>query len=133
MTGTHGGVVLAASCTGECQKSGPLGLALILLLCVACYFLFKSMSKHLRRVREEFPYRGGTASRPVDEPPAAEEPTPTEPTETGRTETGPTETGPTATGVVPPDGELTDHPAAAPHLPPGGSGQPDRTTDADSP
>jgi hypothetical protein len=40
---------------GENKKSGPIGLAVILLLCVACYFLFKSMSKHLRRVREEFP------------------------------------------------------------------------------
>jgi hypothetical protein len=45
----------AAACTGECQKSGPLGLLVILLLCVACYFLFKSMSKHLKRVRENFP------------------------------------------------------------------------------
>lgn len=41
--------------SGESKKSGPIGLAVILLLCVACYFLFKSMSKHLRRVREDFP------------------------------------------------------------------------------
>jgi len=41
--------------TSEGSKSGPLGLVLILVLCVACYFLFKSMSKHLRKVREEFP------------------------------------------------------------------------------
>jgi hypothetical protein len=41
--------------TGEAAKSGPLGLALILVLCVACYFLFKSMSKHLKKVREQFP------------------------------------------------------------------------------
>lgn len=40
---------------GEGVKSGPIGLAVILLLCVAVYFLFKSMSKHLKRVREEFP------------------------------------------------------------------------------
>jgi hypothetical protein len=40
---------------GEGVKSGPLGLAVILVLCVAVYFLFKSMSKHLRKVREEFP------------------------------------------------------------------------------
>jgi hypothetical protein len=45
--------VLAAS--NESKKSGPIGLAVILLLCVACYFLMKSMSKHLRKVREEFP------------------------------------------------------------------------------
>lgn len=47
-------VVLAAK-SGEAVKSGPWGLAIILVLCVACYFLFKSMSKHLRRVREQFP------------------------------------------------------------------------------
>lgn len=51
-----------ASCTGECQKSGPLGLATILLLCVACYFLFKSMSKHMRRVREGFPVKDAASS-----------------------------------------------------------------------
>lgn len=47
------GSVLAAG--GEAKKSGPLGLVVILVLCVACYFLFKSMSKHLRTVREDFP------------------------------------------------------------------------------
>jgi hypothetical protein len=46
---------VATSCTGECQKSGPLGLLVILLLCVACYFLFKSLSRHLRNVRDHFP------------------------------------------------------------------------------
>ncbi len=40
---------------GEAKKAGPIGLVVIVLLCVACYFLFKSMSKHLKRVREEFP------------------------------------------------------------------------------
>ena len=51
------GTVLAKS--GEGGKAGPIGLAVILLLCIACYFLFKSMSKHMRQVREHFP---------VDEP-----------------------------------------------------------------
>jgi hypothetical protein len=41
--------------SGESKKSGPLGLVIIIVLCIGCYFLFKSMSKHLRRVREEFP------------------------------------------------------------------------------
>jgi hypothetical protein len=45
--------VLAKS--GEAAKSGPIGLAIILVLCIACYFLFKSMSKHLKAVREDFP------------------------------------------------------------------------------
>jgi len=46
---------------GEAVKSGPWGLAIVLLLCVAAYFLFKSMSKHLKKVREEFP-----ADRPAE-------------------------------------------------------------------
>ena len=41
--------------SGEAAKSGPIGLAVIILLCIACYFLFKSMSKHLRRVRDRYP------------------------------------------------------------------------------
>lgn len=48
-------LVLAAAPTGEAAKSGPWGLVSILVLCVACYFLFKSMSRHLRKVRETFP------------------------------------------------------------------------------
>ena len=56
---------------GEDKKSGPIGLAVILALCVICYFLFKSMSRHLRKVREEFP-----EGRPADPPsiPAAAPP-----------------------------------------------------------
>lgn len=57
-------VLAASSSGGESQKSGPIGLAVILVLCVACYFLFKSMSRHLRKVREEFPADAGS-------PPAA--------------------------------------------------------------
>lgn len=58
--------------TSEGSKSGPIGLAIILLLCVACYFLFKSMSGHLRKVREDFPANpptaptGGTRAVPVE-------------------------------------------------------------------
>jgi hypothetical protein len=47
--------LLARAKGGEGVKSGPIGLAVILLLCVAAYFLFKSMSKHLKRVRDDFP------------------------------------------------------------------------------
>ena len=35
-------------------KAGPVALFVIVLLCVAAYFLFRSMSRHLRRVPEEF-------------------------------------------------------------------------------
>jgi hypothetical protein len=41
--------------TGEAAKAGPIAFAVILVLCVACYFLFKSMSRHMKRVRENFP------------------------------------------------------------------------------
>lgn len=65
--------VLAA--TGEAAKSGPLGLLIILVLCVICYFLFKSMSRHLKRVREDFPgqerpARSDAPPAPPAEPPA---------------------------------------------------------------
>lgn len=56
--------VLAKS--GEAAKSGPIGLAVILILCIVCYFLFKSMSKHMRKVREEFPDQSSFEKRPPD-------------------------------------------------------------------
>jgi hypothetical protein len=70
-----GALVLAGAllADGENKKSGPIGLAVILVLCVACYFLFKSMSKHLRKVREEFPIdappQGGELSPAPARPP----------------------------------------------------------------
>jgi hypothetical protein len=53
--GTAALAVTLAAKSGEAAKSGPIGLAVILILCVGCYFLFKSMSKHMRHVREDFP------------------------------------------------------------------------------
>lgn len=57
--------------SGEAVKSGPIGFAVILVLCVACYFLFKSMSRHLKKVREEFPTDepAETTGAPADRPP----------------------------------------------------------------
>lgn len=52
--------------TGEAAKAGPIGLVVILLLCIACYFLFKSMSRHMRNVREQFP--GAMPSKGALEP-----------------------------------------------------------------
>lgn len=61
--------LLARANSGEGVKSGPIGLAVILLLCVAAYFLFKSMSKHLKKVREEFPAdEQATPSQPPAKP-----------------------------------------------------------------
>ena len=63
--------------SGEGLKSGPIGFAVILVLCVASYFLFKSMSKHLKKVREEFPVDASTSPPAPTTPahPASEEPT----------------------------------------------------------
>ena len=52
--------------TGEAAKSGPIGLAVILILCIVCYFLFKSMSKHMRKVREEFPGQESSAEQQAE-------------------------------------------------------------------
>lgn len=73
MYGAAAQLVLLAD-SGEAKKAGPLALAIILVLFVACYFLFRSMSRHLRKVRTEFPVgapraeppAGGAPSRPVD-------------------------------------------------------------------
>ena len=54
-----------AAKSGEAAKAGPIAFAVILVLCVVCYFLFKSMSKHLKRVREDFP---------ADPPPSTDAP-----------------------------------------------------------
>lgn len=40
------------------QKAAPLGLFVLVLLGLASYFLFKSMSRHLRHVRDDFPAAG---------------------------------------------------------------------------
>lgn len=59
--------------SGEAAKSGPIGLAIILILCIACYFLFKSMSKHLKTVRENYPPPAEKAPTPPAPPPAVSE------------------------------------------------------------
>ncbi len=45
-------VLLDDDTGGEAKKAGPLWAVVVIALCIACYFLFRSMSKHLRRVRE---------------------------------------------------------------------------------
>jgi hypothetical protein len=70
-------VITALYLAGENQKSGPIGFAVILVLCVGCYFLFKSMSKHLRKVREQFP-----PDEPPQQPPQ-QQPQPDQPEDAG--------------------------------------------------
>jgi len=58
----------------ESKKSGPIGIAVIIVLCVACYFLFKSLSKHLRQVRNgEVPVSAPPPVAPARTPPAPED------------------------------------------------------------
>lgn len=47
-------VLLAAgtSLGDEVHKAGPLWAVVVVLLGIACFFLFRSMSRHLRYVRE---------------------------------------------------------------------------------
>ena len=68
-------LALTVLASDESKKSGPIGLAVILVLCVVCYFLFKSMSRHLRKVREDFGDPkdvGGRAQTAPPRPPTAE-------------------------------------------------------------
>lgn len=66
----------------DTDKAGPLGLLVVILLGIASYFLFRSMSRHLRRVREGFPVAPGpraAGAGPVDPgvaPARANPPTP---------------------------------------------------------
>jgi hypothetical protein len=89
------GLLLAAG--DDQQKAAPLGLFVLLLLGVTCYFLFRSMSRHLKRVREDFPIDAtvpGSLGAPSTRP-------------TGPT--WPSEAGPSGpTGLT----ETTEHPGA---------------------
>jgi hypothetical protein len=67
--------VLAASDTG---KGSPIGLFVVLLLVIAVYLLYRSMTGHIRRLPEKFPGygTGGTddAAGPDAEIPTASPP-----------------------------------------------------------
>jgi hypothetical protein len=93
--------LLARARGGEGVKSGPIGLAVILVLCVAVYFLFKSMSKHLRRVRENFP-----------------EDTPTTGTSTTGTASGASDRQPAPTAPAAPAAPQAPNPTASSERPP---------------
>lgn len=58
--------LLADAPTG---KAGPIGLFVIVVLCVACWFLFRSMSRHLKRVPESFDEDPGGNTTAGDVPP----------------------------------------------------------------
>lgn len=78
------GVLLAG---GDSGRASPIGLFVILALCVAVYFLWKSLNRHLKRVPDSF---GGDAERSDTAAPDAAQP------DTGRQDTsaGPDVPGP---------------------------------------
>ncbi|HEV2885770.1 MAG TPA: hypothetical protein VGX49_02565 [Jatrophihabitans sp.] len=61
----HAAAVLAASDKG---KGSPIGLFVVLLLVIAVYLLYRSMTGHLRRLPEKFPGYGGTDAAAADTP-----------------------------------------------------------------
>ena len=67
-------VPLARSSEG--MKAGPIGLAVILVLCIVCYFLFKSMSNHLKKVRDNFPSDDAARATGPSRKAARSQPTP---------------------------------------------------------
>lgn len=73
-------VLLAGEDTG---KAGPLGLLVLVVLGLACYWLFRSMSKHLRKVPSTF--APDTARAPGPHPAAStvQPPPATDPSDTG--------------------------------------------------
>jgi hypothetical protein len=68
MHGAAAELILLAD-SGEAKKAGPLALAVVLVLFIACYFLFRSMSRHLRKVRTEFPVGASGAESPAGSAP----------------------------------------------------------------
>ncbi|MTD12842.1 hypothetical protein GIS00_02640 [Nakamurella sp. YIM 132087] len=81
----------------EWGKAAPIGLLVIVLLCVACYFLARSFSKNIRRVPTSF------------DPPAPETPT-----AEGRDESAQATATVAATGDAAPSAPAgTDDPPAA--------------------
>lgn len=52
----------------EWGKAAPIGLLVIVLLCVAVYFLIKSMNRNIKKVPESFVTAGvpGSAAGPVE-------------------------------------------------------------------
>jgi predicted PurR-regulated permease PerM len=76
MSTSAAAAVLAASDTG---KGSPIGLFVVLLLVIATYLLYRSMSGHIRRLPEKFPGYGDedsagpeAAEQPVASPPPSQ-------------------------------------------------------------
>jgi len=70
-----GGVLLAARvplADSDKGKGSPIGLFVVLILVVATYLLYRSMSRHLRRLPERFPASPPAAGEAAQTQDAAE-------------------------------------------------------------
>jgi hypothetical protein len=47
-------IVLAELLADDKGKGSPIGLFVVLILCVAVYFLYRSMTKQMRKVPDSF-------------------------------------------------------------------------------
>jgi len=82
----------------EWGKAAPVGLLVILLLCIAVFFLLRSMTRRINRVAGEFAAREGAAEA-ADRAP--EQPTPAvDPSLTDRRGVGATDPDPGSPGLV---------------------------------
>jgi hypothetical protein len=102
-----------AAGTGEAAKAGPLALAVILALCIACYFLFRSMSRHLKKVRQGFPAQAGPdrAGDPAESSPAGPA-GPDGPAASGSASAPSAPAGPAASGSASASSSTTPEPPA---------------------
>jgi hypothetical protein len=57
--------------------AGFIAFVVVMALCLACYFLFRSMNRHLKGLPTKFPQPPAEEIGPTE--PAAETPAPTEP------------------------------------------------------
>jgi hypothetical protein len=51
---TFGGQPLVVLAADDAGRGSPIGLFVVLVLCIAVYFLWKSMNRHLKRVPPSF-------------------------------------------------------------------------------
>jgi hypothetical protein len=79
----------------DTQKAGPLGLLVLIILGIVCYFLFRSMSSHLRKVNTTFPVEANPAS-PNPASPNSRSPNPRSATASSATAAAPTDDEPDA-------------------------------------
>jgi hypothetical protein len=73
-----GTALLAASVLADSDKGkgSPIGFFVVLVLVIAVYFLYRSMSRHIKNVPAEFPPPGPAAGQPAEPQATTEQPDP---------------------------------------------------------